>query len=171
MNVMSLMVRFIPKKDIMEEFEKNYPGFKPNHIDALQAIFILSSELEKALEQYFTKHKFSRARFLLLMVLIHADEKRMTPNEIAKHLNVTPGNMTGLIDCLLKSGFVTKVQDKEDRRQVWIEMTPKANKFLSGILPDYFKRMSQFMSVLKKEELETLISLSRKLVTGLSAFQ
>lgn len=167
---MSLRARFIPKKEVLDELQKNYSDFKPHYIDALQAIFQLSGDLEKALDQYFVKCKFSRARFLLLMVLIHNEEKRMTPHEIAKRMNVTRGNMTGIIDSLLKCGLVTKIQDKEDRRQVWIAVTPKAHEYLDGILPDYFKRMSKFMSVLKREEIETLIALSKKLTTGIDAF-
>src|SRR6478609_1347156 len=101
---MGLAVRFIPRKEKLEELEKNFPDFKPYYIEAIQAIFQLSADLEKAIEQHFVSRKFSRARYLILMILLHCQEKKMTPNEIAKHLNVTRGNMTGLIDCLLKDG-------------------------------------------------------------------
>jgi DNA-binding MarR family transcriptional regulator len=169
---MGLAVRFIPRKDALEKMAKSYPDFKPYYIEALQAVFHLSSDLEKAIDHHFTTRcNFSRARYLILMVLLHCEDCKMTPNEIAKKLNVTRGNMTGLVDGLIEDGFVTKIQDKEDRRQVWIEVTPKARKFLEKILPDYFKRMAKFMSVMKKEEIETLIELSRKLQTGLSAFE
>ena len=168
---MGLAVRFIPKKEALERLEKNYPDFRPHYIEAIQAIFQLTADTEKAVDHYFASHhKFSRARYLILMVLIHCEDKHMTPHEIAKHLNVTRGNMTGLIDGLVKEGLVTKRQDKVDRRQVWIEATAKANKTLDQILPDYFKTLAKFMSVLKKEEIEVLTQLSRKLQSGLSAF-
>ncbi len=168
---MGITARFIPRKQVLQDLEKNYPEFKTYYIEALQALFQLAADMEKSIDGYFnSKCKFSRARYLILMVLLHCDEKHMTPNEIAKKLNVTRGNMTGLIDGLLEDGFVTKVSCKEDRRQVWIEVTPKAREYLSKILPDYFKRMSKFMSVIKKEEIETLTTLARKLQLGLGAF-
>ena len=167
---MSFAIKHIPKKEVSEALMKAYPDFRFYHIEALQAIFELSSDMEKAMEQYFVRHKFSRARFLILIVLLHNEAGRMTPNEIAKSLNVTRGNMTGLIDCLLEAGLVTKVQDQEDRRQVWIKITPKASKFLDGFLPDYFKRLAKFMSVLKREEVETLIQISRKLDGAVQVF-
>ena len=168
---MGLAVRLIPRKEALEELAKAYSDFRPYHIEAIQAIFQLTADLEKALEKYFVKNKFSRARFLVLMVLINQETQRMTPNEIAKQLNVTRGNMTGLIDCLLASKLVTKIQDNEDRRQVWIEVTSKGKKFLEEVLPDYFKRLAKFMSVLKKEEVEMLINVSRKLHGTIKEFE
>lgn len=167
---MGLAVRFIPRKEALLELQKTFPDFKPHYIEAIQAMFQLSAELEKAIDQYFIAKKFSRARYLILMILMHCQDKKMSPHDIAEKLNVTRGNMTGLIDGLMKDGYVTKVQCEEDRRQVWIEVTPKARQFLNKIMPDYFKRMSKFMSVMKKEEIELMTELSRKMLTGVQAF-
>lgn len=168
---MGITARFIPKKEALEKLEKVFPAFRPYYIEAIQALFVLSTDLEKAMDSHFANHcKFSRARYLILVILLHCPERKATPNEIAKELNVTRGNMTGLIDGLLKDGFVTKKMDREDRRKVWIEVTPKAKERLNEILPDYFSRMAKFMSVLKKEEIETFTKLAKKLQTNLHAF-
>jgi DNA-binding MarR family transcriptional regulator len=78
--------------------------------------------------------------------------------------------MTGLIDSLLKDGLVKKYQDTEDRRQVWVELTPKAEAFLKEIMPSHFKRIAKFMSAITREEGEQLIRISRKLHGALGAF-
>jgi len=168
---MSLGVRFIPSKKKLENLEKEYSCFKSYYIEALQALFALSNDLEKALELMHTKQGFSRARYLLLMVLLHEDDQRLPPNEIALRLGVTRGNMTGLIDCLLKDDLVKKYQDTEDRRQVWVELTPKAETFLKEIMPEHFKRIAKFMSAITREEGEQLIKISRKLHGALDAFK
>ena len=168
---MGISARFIPRKAALEELERDFPSFKPYYGEALQALFQLTNDLEKAIDSHFSNQcKFSRARYLILLALMHSEKGQLTPNEIAKQLNVTPGNMTGLIDALLKDEYVTKVLDEEDRRQVFIAVTPKAKKRLHEILPNYFARMAKFMSVLKKEEIETLTKLSKKLQTKISAF-
>lgn len=168
---MGITARFIPRKEALEELEKEFPDFRPYYIEALQALCVLTADLDKAIDGYFTNQcKFSRARYLILVVLLHSADHRATPNEIAKKLNVTRGNMTGLIDGLLSDGFVTKKTDKEDRRKVWIEVTPKAKARLKEILPNYFSRMAKFMSVLKREEIETFIKLAKKFQTNLGAF-
>lgn len=168
---MSLSIRFIPSKKRLETLEKDYACFKSYYIEALQALFALSNDLEKALELLHAKNGFSRARYLLLMVLLHEESGRLPPNEIANRMNVTRGNMTGLIDCLLKDGLVKKYQDTEDRRQVWIELTPKAESFLKEIMPGHFKRIAKFMSAITREEGEQLIRISRKLHDALDAFK
>jgi DNA-binding MarR family transcriptional regulator len=166
---MSLSLRFIPSPKRLEILEREY-AFKPYYFEALQALFALSNDLEKALENLHTKKGFSRARYLVLMVLLHEESHRLTPNEIANRLNVTRGNMTGLIDCLMKSGLVKKYQDTEDRRQVWIESTPKAEVYLKKIMPEHFKRIAQFMSAITRDEADHLIKIARKLHGALGAF-
>ena len=168
---MSMNVRFIPRRDVLERLERKYPDFRPYYVEALQALFYLSSDLEKAIDHHFeSRHSFSRARFLILMVLLHCEENRLPPNEIAKNLNVTRGNMTGLIEGLVREGYVTRVSSRDDKRVVWVEVTPKGRRYFEGILPDYFKRMSRFMKVLNREEIEAFTSIARKLQQGLSAF-
>ena len=168
---MSLSVRFIPNQKRLEILEKEYTDFKPYYFEVLQALFALSNDLEKALDNLHSRKGFSRARYLTLMVLLHEESGRLTPNEIAGRLNVTRGNMTGLIDCLIKDGLVKKYQDTEDRRQVWIEMTPKAEPFLRKIMPEHFKRISQFMKAITREEGEQLVKIARKLHGALDAFK
>ena len=150
--------------------EREYPDFKPHYIEAIQALFQLSIDLEKAIDQFHLKNGFSRARYLFLLVLLHEEGNRLPPNEIANRLNVTRGNMTGLIDCLMKDGYVKKYEDEIDRRKVWIEMTPKAHQYLKKLFPGYFKRLSKFMSAITREELDSLIRISRKLNAGIGAF-
>jgi DNA-binding MarR family transcriptional regulator len=168
---MAINVKFMPKKEVMDKLSKLYPDFRPYYVEAIQELFGLSNELEKALELYYARYGFTRARYLILMVLLHSDDKRLQPCDIADSLNVTRGNMTGLVDALLKSGFVKKYSDKEDRRQCWIELTEKGEKFLEKIFPSNFRRIAKFMSVITKAEIESLIQISKKLHGALDAFK
>ena len=167
---MGLTVRFIPKKETMDKLSRLYPDFKPHYVEAVQALFQLSNDLEKAMEVHFARHHCSRARYLILMVLYHCTETKMHPNEIAKQLNVTRGNMTGIIDGMIRDGFVVKHQDKNDRRQVWIAPTEKAEKFLSKMLPDHYKRLALLMSAVSKSEIDTFIQTARKLNQSMGVF-
>ena len=164
-----MTVKFIPNKDKLAQLERDYPGFKTYYIEAIQALFHFSVDLEKSIDQFHTKNGFSRSRYLVLMVLLHEPTQRMAPNEIAQKLNVTRGNMTGIIDHLVKDGYVKKYQDEKDRRQVWIEMTVEGDQYLKKIFPDYFKRLGKMMSVISKDEIESLIRIVRKLHGGVDA--
>lgn len=168
---MGMNVRFIPDPGVLKKLESRYSDFRPYHVEAIQALFFLSADLEKALNHHFeARAGFSRARFLILMVLMHTEDHRLPPHEIAKRLNVTRGNMTGLVDGLIGDGLVEKTSDSEDGRLVWISVTRKGQQVLENILPDYFKRLSRFMAVLNREEVETFTRLARKFHAGLDAF-
>jgi DNA-binding MarR family transcriptional regulator len=166
---MRLIAKILPKQESIEQIERQYPDFKVQYFEAIQTLFVLSNDLERNMEQYLSGRcpGFSRARFLILMVLIYHEGQRTQPNEIAKKLNVTRGNMTGLIDNLVSEGFVTKYQDEVDRRQVWIEVTTSGRKLLEKILPGHFKRISKFMGVLKRDEVAMLLKLLSKLSAGM----
>jgi DNA-binding MarR family transcriptional regulator len=163
-------VQFIPRREVLESLEREFPDFRPYYVEAFQALFLLSGSLDKSLEQFHLKRGFTRGRFLFLMVLLHADGHRLAPNEIAQCLGVTRGNMTGLIDQLMKDDLVMKYEDESDRRKVWVEMTPESHAFLKKMLPEYFKRMAKFMSSIKKQDVEDLIRISRKLSEAVCAF-
>jgi DNA-binding MarR family transcriptional regulator len=170
---MRLTTKIDLKKGRAEELQKEFPEFRLYYFEAMQAIFGLANDLEKAIDQFFYNScgKFSRARFLILVILMHSKEDKLTPNEIAKRLNVTRGNMTGLIDSLLEAEFVTKIQDENDRRQVWIQITPKAEKFLhEKVFPTYFKKIAKVIGGLKKDEIILFTKMALKIQAAASAF-
>jgi len=51
---------------------------------------------------------------------------RQTGRELARRLHVTPGTLVPMFDRLEELGYVRRVPDQDDRRQTWLELTPKA---------------------------------------------
>ncbi len=64
---------------------------------------------------------------LLAMDLISRDG-HVTAGQIAGHLHLTTGAITGLIDRLERSGFARRRADPEDRRRVVVVPTPKGDR-------------------------------------------
>lgn len=62
-------------------------------------------------------------------------EKPMSASEISKQINVTPANLTGIIDRLEEKEFVKRVKKEGDRRTQLIVITDKGKDF-SNSLPD-----------------------------------
>ena len=54
---------------------------------------------------------------------------------LSRHLNMTPSNMTGIVDRLEERGLVRRTQKLGDRRTHLIELTDKGQEF-SRTLPD-----------------------------------
>ena len=53
---------------------------------------------------------------------------RQTGRELARRLGVTPGTLVPMVDRLEELGYVRRVPDQDDRRQTWLELTPKAKR-------------------------------------------
>jgi DNA-binding MarR family transcriptional regulator len=68
------------------------------------------------------------------LLLLMRDEQPWTAGKIAEALEVTTGAVTGLVDRLEKGGWVQRVRDAVDRRQVWIERAPARRQELDDEL-------------------------------------
>jgi len=83
--------------------------------------------------------------------------------KLAEALEVTPSNVTGVVDRLVEQGLVSRVQNPEDRREMTLQATDKGKALVSNIKEAGIKRMTQILSLLSLEELSSLAQ-------GLSAF-
>jgi MarR family 2-MHQ and catechol resistance regulon transcriptional repressor len=75
------------------------------------------------------------------------------------------GNMTIVLDQLEDKDFLRRVNSKEDRRAILIELTEKGSKLYKEICPENAKHIKKLMSVLDDGELNSLSSLLKKLGT------
>jgi DNA-binding MarR family transcriptional regulator len=53
---------------------------------------------------------------------------RLTAGQLADASGLTTGAVTAMIDRMERAGNVTRVRDAEDRRRVFVELTPQANE-------------------------------------------
>jgi DNA-binding MarR family transcriptional regulator len=53
---------------------------------------------------------------------------RLTAGQLAEASGLTTGAVTAMIDRMERAGFVTRVRDPEDRRRVFVELTPEAKE-------------------------------------------
>ena len=58
---------------------------------------------------------------------------KMTMSELSRELMVSNGNVTGVIDRLEKSGFVTRTRAEHDRRVQYIDLTDRGRKEWEGM--------------------------------------
>lgn len=91
---------------------------------------LLSCEMviEQQLRSLFRTHfSVTLPQFDVLSELERAG-KRLTMSELSKKLMVSNGNVTGVVDRLEKSGFVSRNRAEHDRRVQYIELTPKGRQ-------------------------------------------
>ncbi len=117
--------------------------------------------------EFFSRHNISKGRFIVLMLLVDESTgapQAKTPAELADMSICTRATMTGLIDSLEKDGFVRREPDADDRRMQRVTLTEVGSKFVKGILPEHFRRITYLMGGLTETEQKDLVLLLGKIV-------
>lgn len=77
------------------------------------------------------KGKITLPQFLVLEFLHREGESKMT--DLARFMHVTTPAMTGIVDRLVRDGYVARDYDPEDRRIIKVKLTPKGNELVRKI--------------------------------------
>jgi MarR family 2-MHQ and catechol resistance regulon transcriptional repressor len=117
--------------------------------------------LNLRLHQRGTQGDLTPSQFAVLEVLYHLGS--LCQGEISAKILKSSGNMTMVIDNLEKRGFVRRLRDTEDRRQVRIELTDAGREKIEAVLPVHIAAVVDEMSALSPEEQDQLGELARKL--------
>jgi MarR family 2-MHQ and catechol resistance regulon transcriptional repressor len=90
----------------------------------------------------------------------------LNQRELGQKLLKSGGNITLVIDNLLKNDMVEKVTDPNDRRAVIISLPEKGRDFIEDLFPQHLERIKEEFSVLTSEEKEQLAAICKKLGVG-----
>jgi MarR family transcriptional regulator, organic hydroperoxide resistance regulator len=101
-------------------------------------------------------------QFEVLSTLAAADCTNQ--QELADRLQVTKGNLVGLIDRLTERGWVERLQVPEDRRVNRVRITAAGNSLIQAVLPEQAAIVERMMSGLDDEEILAFRGLMKKLI-------
>jgi DNA-binding MarR family transcriptional regulator len=77
----------------------------------------------------------SPARYVALRDLFLSRTHRLTQNDLQRGSRVTSGTMTRLIDGLEEELLVRRVPSSEDRRSIYVELTPEGLELCRRLIP------------------------------------
>ncbi|GAC1480837.1 MAG: MarR family transcriptional regulator [Candidatus Dormibacteria bacterium] len=101
--------------------------------EALAALRVAGKAIRLQMDRFAERHGLSEGRLFLIFQLGRAPQHQLPLGEIASHLDVSPRNITGLIDHLEKDGLVERVPDPSDRRSIQARLTPAGLKTLEEL--------------------------------------
>ena len=110
---------------------------------------------------FFVKKGITQTQFLVMMA-IHS-YRRCSMGTLAKNMHVQMPTATGIIDRLVQAGFVRRSPQPEDRRQVFVELTPKGQAFIRQFHEIVRRRWEDVLRVLNVNELEMFYQILTKL--------
>lgn len=119
------------------------------------------TEINKAQASVITQNGLTLGQFAVLEVLYHKGE--LCINDIIKKILSTSGNVTVVIENLIKEGYITKQKDPLDKRVSLINITMKGRELIEKIFPMHLDNLEEIFHVLTDEEKIKMIELSKKL--------
>ncbi len=99
-----------------------------------------------------------------IIVIGRGSEKGLIKmSEIAQQLGVTSGTPTVTIDRLIKKGYVDRIRDEADRRQVFVKLTTKGMESYEEIVRMKNIILEKIFGMIDETQLEALITILAKI--------
>lgn len=137
--------------------------------EALAAVRYLAKRMHASMERWADRHGLSEGRFQILMRLQHQPDGRCTMGELAEMLDVSPRTVTGLVDNLERDGLVRRVDDPEDRRSVYAEVTGSGRERVKALWHDAMAGQQSITRGFKESELVQLRHMCLRMIEAMNA--
>lgn len=141
------------------------PGGAPG-LEAVAAVRAAARHLQRMQERWAEAHGLSEGRMQVLLMLNRFGESGISLGQLAELLNVSPRNITGLVDRLEEAELVERVPDPADRRSVQARLTAAGRDRIDSIRKPAFDLQSPLTEGFTREELVQLRHLALKLLAN-----
>jgi len=105
----------------------------------------------------FHKVKITLPQLAIMGVLERVKDANMT--DLASAMNVTTSAMTGVVDRLVRDGYVARTRDSEDRRIVHIKLTAKGLKTIRAEIESRKRVTIKMFGMISQEEREKYLEI------------
>lgn len=151
------------KNRLQQEIGKKKPFDSPEQ-EACLNILRTSDQMQNRLGRFFREYGLTSSQYNVLRIL-RGEGKPMPSLDVAQRMIQVVPAITGLIDRLQKQGLVERRRCEEDRRVVYVEITPAALELLQRIdqpLADLHKELLGHLSRQELKDLSRLLEKSRE---------
>jgi DNA-binding MarR family transcriptional regulator len=142
----------------------------PGSLDTVEAFAALrwaGKVTHQLMERWAEKQGLSEGRLQVLFRLRHAGSAGVPLGELAEMLNVSPRNITGLIDNLERDGLVLRAPDPNDRRSVLAVLTDQGRERIDATWRASIERQTPWTAGISPEELAQLRHLCLRIVQNM----
>jgi DNA-binding MarR family transcriptional regulator len=115
---------------------------------------------QRGMEKRLNHLKLSVAQQRILALVYFAREN-LTPSMLAALLLQETHSVSGLLNRLEDRDLITRTRDKQDRRVVWVGLTPKGRKIAEEAIDIVLNMSKEFESVLKGPKSQDMVDVVR----------
>ena len=123
---------------------------------------VISREFYKQGPSGSYKMKITLAQLAVLEMLVREGESRMT--DLARLINVTTAAMTGIVERLVRDGYVIRKSDDGDRRIIKVSPTAKGNHIVKNVTEQrkaMWRKIFGIVSEAEREEYLRILTIIR----------
>lgn len=137
-----------------------------NNKSDIEQLFATMMQLGKLMsQQTHESHEEHTATMLQLIALQFLKElPNGTVSDLVNFLQLSKSSTTQLVERLVKAGFVSRIQDKEDRRIVRLNITESGEKKFEALKRNKMGKMQKIFSKLPAQDLRELIRIHVQLI-------
>lgn len=135
--------------------------------EALAAMRAASHGLRLSMDRWLDRHGLSEGRMGVLWMISRSGTSSL--GDLAAALDVSPTNITGLVDHLERNGLVVRTPDPEDRRAIRASLSPLGRNKVAAINKEMANVREDVLADFTDEELKDLRHLCLKLVRNTNA--
>ena len=103
-----------------------------------------------------------------LMAALDRHGGGLTMGALSKHLMVSNGNVTGVVDRLEKEGLVRRASPPGDRRSYLITLTADGRRAFAAMAVRHESWIAELFETLEPDEVDALIALLERAKTGMT---
>ena len=134
--------------------------------DVSRAVAELMPHIMRGIQlDFFVTRGVTQTQFLMLAAI--RAYARCTMGVLARNLHVSLPTASGIVERLVRAGYIRRVPQSEDRRQVIVELTPKARDFFQAFEAVVRRRWEEALVSLESSELDAFHHAITKMREGL----
>lgn len=136
-------------------------------LDAYIKLIRASLSLEARVNAHLQDYDLSISQFGVLEALYHRGP--MYQNQLAEKILKSSGNLTLVLDNLVRRNLVQRERGKADRRFITVHLTQEGKRLIEEIFPRHVRTVVEEFDVLSPDEQLELSRLCRKVGLGKTA--
>ena len=153
---------------LLERWSVILPDVGVEELQVTARLARLGQHLARREEEVFERFGLNRGEVGVLSVLrIAGPPHRLSPTRLGRGLMLSSAGVTSRLDRLERRGLLTRTADRDDRRGVIVELTPRGLEVVDAAVQANISNERQVLERLVPKETETLEALLRKLLAGL----
>lgn len=125
-------------------------------------LYVTSKEVIKKYTYYLKKHDLTYTSFMVVMAI--EDDEKINIKSLGQRVFLDSGTLTPLLKKLEKKGYVIRMREKEDERNLQISLTENGKK-IKPVLESISEQVFEDFNFTKEEENELVHSL-RHVITN-----